>query len=151
MTAHDIKELRKEKKLTQSEFGKLCGVSGASVSRWEHGVDNPSGGALKILEQLKSGELITANITPLETKLLDQNVAMSNYDNREDFLTASLKYLLIHGDFMPLDAPNPAHHQHSHLRVAEDTPPYVTERKSNIIDPSTEANNSGGNSNTSAS
>lgn len=39
----------------------------------------------------------------------------------------------------------------THLRVAEKTAKYTTERKSNIIEPCTEANDSGGNSNTSAS
>ncbi len=154
MNPNEIKDYRTKKNLTQSELADICGSTKASVSRWEKGTNKPLGSSLKILNQLISGELIISQVTNLEAKLLDQNVEVSNYDNREDFLTASLKYLLLHGEFMPLDAPNISpqeQHPESHLRVAEDPHPYITERESNIIDPSTEENANGGDSNTSAS
>lgn len=36
-----IKELRKDKKLTQEEFGSILGVSGKAVSKWERGESIP--------------------------------------------------------------------------------------------------------------
>ena len=102
MKPDEIKALRKEKKLNQEEFGKLCGLSKAAVSRWEKGLNDPSGGALKILEKLRDGDLIVSNISELEVKLLDENVKQSPYESREDFLTESLKYLIMNGEFMPV-------------------------------------------------
>lgn len=36
-----LKELRNEKKLTQSEFAEMLGVTNRSISRWENGVTMP--------------------------------------------------------------------------------------------------------------
>lgn len=41
MFAEKIKEYRKEKKLSQSEFGKFIGVSAQAVCKWEQGVCYP--------------------------------------------------------------------------------------------------------------
>lgn len=106
MKPHEIKDLRKQKKLTQAELGEVCGVTKASVSRWENGKDNPSGGALKILHQLRDGILIPTRLTDLEQKLLEQNVEYGGFKDAEDYLTKSLKHLLMHGEFMSLTEPN---------------------------------------------
>jgi DNA-binding transcriptional regulator YiaG len=37
ITAEDIAALRKEMKLTQTNFGELLGVSAREASEWEHG------------------------------------------------------------------------------------------------------------------
>jgi len=37
-----IKEIRKEKKITQSGFGKVIGVAGNTVTGYENGIRNPS-------------------------------------------------------------------------------------------------------------
>ncbi|MBQ3213972.1 MAG: helix-turn-helix transcriptional regulator [Clostridia bacterium] len=37
MLSWKIRQLRKQKKLTQVEFGKLCGVTAATVAMWENG------------------------------------------------------------------------------------------------------------------
>ena len=36
-----LKELRKERNLTQEQFAEQLGVSGRSVSRWETGINMP--------------------------------------------------------------------------------------------------------------
>jgi transcriptional regulator with XRE-family HTH domain len=100
MKPHEIKDLRLAKKLTQSELGEICGVDKASVSKWEKGKNNPSGGALKILQQLRSGEIVVTELSDLEAKLLEQNVKIGGFASAEDYLTASLKHLLAHGEFM---------------------------------------------------
>lgn len=40
-TGQFLKELRKEKKLTQSQFAEMMGVSNRTVSRWETGANMP--------------------------------------------------------------------------------------------------------------
>ena len=40
--ANRIKEIRKENKLSQSQFGKILGVSQDNVSLWETGKSSPS-------------------------------------------------------------------------------------------------------------
>ena len=102
MSPIEIKDLRKLKKLTQEQLGEICGVRNSSVSRWEKGVDSPSGPALKILKQLQNGDLTISQISELELKLLNQNVTVGNFRNREDYLTASLKHLLVHGSFLDI-------------------------------------------------
>lgn len=102
MKPDEIKVLRKEKKLTQEALGELCGVRNSSVSRWEKGVDSPSGPALKMLERLRDGDIVVSEVSDLELKLLDQNVALGKFKDREDYLTASLKHLLVHKTFMSL-------------------------------------------------
>ena len=99
MNAIEIKKLRTEKKLTQTQFGDICDVDKALDSKWEKGKNNPSGGALKILQQLRDGELVVSELTDLEVKLLDRNVAEGNFKSRENYLTASLKHLIEHGRF----------------------------------------------------
>ena len=39
--AQKIREYRKERKLSQNEFGKLIGVSAQAVYKWEHDVCYP--------------------------------------------------------------------------------------------------------------
>lgn len=118
MNPNEIKELRKEKKLTQEQLGEVCGVRNSSVSRWEKGVDSPSGPALKILQQLRDGDLVVSEVSDLEVGLLDQNVKVGGFKDREDYLTKSLKHLLVHGEFLSLNQSEP-------LRlVAEDSVKY---------------------------
>ena len=52
-----IRNLRKELKLTQEQFGKKCGVSKAAVSLWEKGSSSPQRDALMMLQK-------TCNINP---------------------------------------------------------------------------------------
>lgn len=41
--AERLKEIRLEKRLSQSELAAMIGVSQANIARWERGVQNPSG------------------------------------------------------------------------------------------------------------
>jgi transcriptional regulator with XRE-family HTH domain len=112
MNSEEIKRLRLSKKLTQEQLGELCGVEKASVSKWEKAKTQPSGSSRKILEQLASGDLVVTQVSDLELKLLDQNVETGGFADREEYLTASLKHLLVHGRFMDLERPA--------LKVAEE-------------------------------
>jgi transcriptional regulator with XRE-family HTH domain len=102
MSPGEIELLRKSKKLTQKQLGELCGVSNSAVSNWESGRDAPSGSAMKILKRLAAGDLVVSQLSELEMKLLEQNVRVGGFRDREDYLTASLKHLLVHGRFLEL-------------------------------------------------
>jgi transcriptional regulator with XRE-family HTH domain len=102
MKAESIKALRLEKKMTQSQLGDICGVEKASVSKWEKGKNRPSGAALKILKSLAIGDLVISRVSDLELKLLDENVRAGAFTTREEYLTVSLKHLLLHGKFLTL-------------------------------------------------
>ena len=56
-------ELRKGKKLTQTEVAKELGVSLRSYSRWENGANNPGRAAIKKLSDYY-GEDLTAEVIP---------------------------------------------------------------------------------------
>ena len=105
MKPEEIKDLRRNKKLTQTKLGELCGAKKSAVSLWESGKNTPSGPALKMLHQLRDGDLIVSQVSELETKLLDKNVEVGKFKSREEYLTESLKYLIMHEEFMPIDAP----------------------------------------------
>lgn len=45
--ADNIREIRRQFKLTQEELADIAGVSGASVSGWERGVNVPRMGAIE--------------------------------------------------------------------------------------------------------
>jgi putative transcriptional regulator len=53
MTPEGIKEARRKTGLNTKEFGALLGVSGRTVENWEQGHRNPSGPAVKMMEQLR--------------------------------------------------------------------------------------------------
>lgn len=44
-----IRELRKEKKLTQTDLAKLINVSQQTITKWENDIAEPSGSAVKSL------------------------------------------------------------------------------------------------------
>lgn len=53
--AEQIKQLRKDRKLTQEELGKLIGVQRAQISKLENGMTNVTiGTVLKLLNALKA-------------------------------------------------------------------------------------------------
>ena len=133
MKPDEIKDLRKKKKLTQAELGELCGVDKASVSKWEKGKNNPSGGALKILQQLQDGQLVITELSDLESKLLEQNVKIGGFKSSEEYLTASLKHLLQHGTFMSiLPSENGETAAERAQREAENVTP-LPKKKANIM------------------
>ncbi len=53
----DIKEIRKQLKLTQEQLAHKLGVSWTTVSRWENGRSKPSPLALKAIRQLTNEEM----------------------------------------------------------------------------------------------
>ena len=60
--AEQIKELRKERNLTQSELGNLIGVQGAQISKLENGMSNITiGTVLKIFNALKAQVRFSVN------------------------------------------------------------------------------------------
>ena len=54
MTGDDVKELRKQMRLSYEQFADKVGVSWSQVWRWEHGKTNPSPMAQRLLGQVKS-------------------------------------------------------------------------------------------------
>jgi len=51
--AERIKQLRKQRKLTQEQLGKLIGVQKAQISKWENNTDNVTiGTILKVFDAL---------------------------------------------------------------------------------------------------
>ena len=55
----NIRKIRKEKKLTQKELGKLCGMSEAQIGQYENGLRNPKMETLKkIAKALRFHHLI---------------------------------------------------------------------------------------------
>jgi len=107
MNPHEIKSLRKEKNLSQQEMGDICGVTKTSVSRWEKDKAKPSGSALIRLEELRDGKVVVSDLSPLEHKLLAQNVEAGGFKNNEDFLIESLRHLLSNnGSFMSIAPDN---------------------------------------------
>ena len=53
--AEQIKQLRKERKLTQEQLGKLVGVQRAQISKWENNTDNVTiGTILKVFNALNA-------------------------------------------------------------------------------------------------
>jgi putative transcriptional regulator len=49
----DTKSLRKRLGMTQQEFAVALGCAVATVSRWETGINEPSGCALKMMEMME--------------------------------------------------------------------------------------------------
>lgn len=47
-----IRELRKEKRLTQTDLAKLINVSQQTITKWENDSAEPSGGAIKSLSNV---------------------------------------------------------------------------------------------------
>lgn len=157
MKPQEIKELRTSKKLTQQQLAELLGFNKSAVSSWESGDRNPSGPALKILHQLRDGELVVTELSELELKLLDENVKAGKFNDREDYLTKSLKHLLVHGAFLEIQ---PIPMRPALGLVAEDDQPYhdketkdsYPNESNNVTDPHldslNETNENGGESNT---
>ena len=60
ITAQEIKNIRKNIKVSQSVFAKLLNVSISSIRQWEQGNRKPSGSTVILLELLqKNPELLT--------------------------------------------------------------------------------------------
>lgn len=52
MISEKVKELRKQNHLTQVELGKMCGVSGVSVYKWETGRAEPDVSSIRRLSEI---------------------------------------------------------------------------------------------------
>ena len=51
MFGDKLKQLRKNKKLTQEEVGKICGVTSQTVSNWENNTTEPPYDKLKLISK----------------------------------------------------------------------------------------------------
>ncbi|WP_282133013.1 helix-turn-helix domain-containing protein [Cellulophaga baltica] len=54
-----LKELRKERSLTQSQFAEICGLSQAQVTRYENGQNAPTS---RILERIATGLNVSIDV-----------------------------------------------------------------------------------------
>jgi transcriptional regulator with XRE-family HTH domain len=70
-----IYELRKKKGLTQTELGKLIGVSGGAISQFEKGVNKPSFDTVKNLQ-----EVLEFNFDYLYTDAIEAPVSTSDWE-----------------------------------------------------------------------
>lgn len=83
-----LKELRKEKQLTQEQFAEILGVTNRSVSRWENGVNMPDFDlVIEIakyydisIEEFLDGERKNAMIDKETEKML---LKVADYENNE--------------------------------------------------------------------
>jgi putative transcriptional regulator len=55
----ELVQLRQRLQLTQSGMAALLNVSGKTLESWEQGVRNPNGAALRLLQLLKSPEILS--------------------------------------------------------------------------------------------
>lgn len=98
-----LKELRKEKGITQEQFAEMMGVTNRSVSRWETGSNMPDLDLLLIiadyyeveLKEILDGERKKENMN----KELDETVLkIADYSNEEKLrLTRRIHYIFIAG------------------------------------------------------
>ena len=98
-----LKELRKEKNITQEQFAEIMGVTGRSVSRWETGANMPD---LDLLIQIADFyEVELKDILDGERKHVQMNKEMeetvlkvADYSNQEKLrLTKRMNYIFIAG------------------------------------------------------
>ena len=81
----NIRKIRKEKKLTQKELGKLCGMSEAQIGQYENGLRNPK---METLEKIANAldisyfELLDISETTKESNIqkITLNVEIKNID-----------------------------------------------------------------------
>lgn len=98
-----LKELRKEKGITQEQFAEMMGVTNRSVSRWETGANLPDLDLLLIIAAYYEVEL--KEILDGERKQEDMNkdleetvLKVADYSNQEKLrLTRRIHYLFIVG------------------------------------------------------
>lgn len=126
MKPEEIKHLRKQKKLTQTELGELCGVNKSSVSAWEKGLRNPSGSALLQLQRLQQGQSTLLTLSDIEIKLLEENIRQGGFRDCEDYLTASLKHLIQYRHFGQQGYHTPPAEKSTKQTPAQATAPLTT-------------------------
>jgi transcriptional regulator with XRE-family HTH domain len=64
-----LRQYRKRHKLSLDQFGVLIGRSGATVSRIERGLDNPSWNTAEKIEQVTGGEITLGDLRAREGEL----------------------------------------------------------------------------------
>ena len=91
-----LKELRKEKGITQEELAERLYVSGRTVSRWETGTNMPDISLLvdiaeifdvsipEIINGERKNEIMEKEVKETVLKLTDYSEAMNYCDNRND-------------------------------------------------------------------
>ena len=78
-----IIELRKEHGLTQAELGKILGISGKAISKWERGLPKPCDKHLNKLVDLL-GLPVEMTITPEENEISSRSSFLSTV--RKEFI-----------------------------------------------------------------
>ncbi len=90
MFGENIKQLRKDKELSQDELGKIFNISGPAVSKWETGQTEPDNKTLKMI----------ANFFGVTTDYLLGNEIQANKINDAIKEKDVLKRLLIKNGYM---------------------------------------------------
>lgn len=104
-----LKELRKEKHLTQEQFAEIFGVTNRSISRWENGVNMPDLDLVieiaqyynisieEILEGERKNEMIDKKTEQILLKVADyENIDKQQYSKRlfRLFIAAIIAFIL---------------------------------------------------------
>ena len=100
-----LKQLRKEKNLTQEQLAEKCFVSGRTVSRWETGSNMPDLSVLAELadfydvdiREIIDGERISEN---MDKELKDTVLKIAEYSNEDKLKVAKRMHLLFIGGFI---------------------------------------------------
>ena len=99
-TGQFLKDLRKEKGVTQEQLAEVLGVSNRSISRWENGVNMPD---LDLLVELAKyydveiGEILDGErkVTDMDKKTEDTLMKVAEYNNEErSHLTKRINIIL---------------------------------------------------------
>lgn len=102
-TGQFLKDLRKEKGVTQEQLAEVLGVSNRSISRWENGVNMPDLDLLIELAKyydIEIGEILDGKrkVTDMDKKTEDTLMKVAEYNNEErSQVTKKLNILLMIG------------------------------------------------------
>ena len=99
MFSERLKQLRKEKGLTQIEFAKAIGVSGGTVAMWETGKRRPSFEMLNVLTDFFDRSLdyiLGTSDVPYPEKLTESQIeTLGNWMIQEEYEDVIRKYSLL--------------------------------------------------------
>ena len=101
-----LKELRKEKGITQEEFAENLNVSGRTVSRWETGVNMPDISLLvdiaeffnvsipEIINGERKSEIMEKEVKEQTHKIAKQKTKNFSFDTKEKFLKENIEEVI---------------------------------------------------------
>ena len=110
MIGKKIAQLRKKKKMSQTELGNVFGISQGAVSQWERGVTNPDIESIKIMAEIfevnlsellggESASSLTQKEAPADDPLTEQIMAKAQkMSDKERLKLLKLIDLVVEGE-----------------------------------------------------